>query len=484
MAFFKFDDNDVFINTLKTYPEFEFFIYSGSVYIDNTPNISGSHAGYIAGTGIHPKHDGAAINGVPYGYISLYEQNVNRPSGSIIYEIDENRANDDHVLGVHDNFGIDSTRQSETDATGSLIRPFVVSDGFKNSLKSLTNPQHNVLFDKGEIIEAEPDLSASIVTYYIADQSSVSAGSVDSSLLSGFKAFKISGITPDNTATGETYVHFSLENTINKYNYLSPHLTSSTAANTSLPLRDLTTDEVSLIEIPSIFYGKKIKPGSIQLDYYISGSLIGTLKDTGKRGELVQTFGTSSSPVDYTGTCQGIVLYNEGLIILTGSTQIGVNNSISYLKNDGSSTGNTLNKWTHFGNGLGLTTDAQQATLASASFNISYQGESEIQTMMMMAHARYENLNWSNNPTFVDQANTYLGVFSSGSNHYKEEEVFVANVTDTELIEYTPKQKKETYISKVAIYDERKNLIGVATMANPVRKTEDRQYTFKLKFDF
>jgi hypothetical protein len=39
------------------------------------------------------------------------------------------------------------------------------------------------------------------------------------------------------------------------------------------------------------------------------------------------------------------------------------------------------------------------------------------------------------------------------------------------------------YISKVAIYDDKKNLIGIATMANPVLKQEDQDYTFKLRLD-
>ena len=40
-----------------------------------------------------------------------------------------------------------------------------------------------------------------------------------------------------------------------------------------------------------------------------------------------------------------------------------------------------------------------------------------------------------------------------------------------------------TYISKIAIYDEKKNVIGVAKLANPVRKTANREFTFKLKLD-
>ena len=43
--------------------------------------------------------------------------------------------------------------------------------------------------------------------------------------------------------------------------------------------------------------------------------------------------------------------------------------------------------------------------------------------------------------------------------------------------------KKQTYISKIGIYDENKNLIGVAKLATPVKKTEERDLTFKLKLD-
>ena len=42
---------------------------------------------------------------------------------------------------------------------------------------------------------------------------------------------------------------------------------------------------------------------------------------------------------------------------------------------------------------------------------------------------------------------------------------------------------KETYISKIGLYDKNRNLIGVTTVAKPVKKTEDREFTFKLKLD-
>jgi hypothetical protein len=39
------------------------------------------------------------------------------------------------------------------------------------------------------------------------------------------------------------------------------------------------------------------------------------------------------------------------------------------------------------------------------------------------------------------------------------------------------------YVSKVGIFDENKNLIGIASLASPVRKEEDQDLTFKLKLD-
>ena len=40
-----------------------------------------------------------------------------------------------------------------------------------------------------------------------------------------------------------------------------------------------------------------------------------------------------------------------------------------------------------------------------------------------------------------------------------------------------------TYISKIGIYDDDRNLVGVAKLATPVKKTPSRSYTFKLKID-
>ncbi len=74
---------------------------------------------------------------------------------------------------------------------------------------------------------------------------------------------------------------------------------------------------------------------------------------------------------------------------------------------------------------------------------------------------------------------------SSGSNHYEEfSKSKIKNLVSGSFTDFTGSFQKETYISKVGIYDKNKQLIGIAKLATPVRKTEDRDYTFKLKYDF
>ena len=172
------------------------------------------------------------------------------------------------------------------------------------------------------------------------------------------------------------------------------------------------------------------------------------------------------------------------LFVLTGAWPL--NYDLVDYEGDGSANNNP--KWTYFGaytnspasinSGNGV-----PASALESSFTIDYQGITQKQTMMMMAHARAGDMNHSNNPTYKDTSHPNLTAFKSSSFQYIEPEIPIKNITHTPLTDQVPQFEKETYITKVALYDEKKNLIGVAKVAVPVRKTESRQYTFKLKLD-
>jgi len=57
------------------------------------------------------------------------------------------------------------------------------------------------------------------------------------------------------------------------------------------------------------------------------------------------------------------------------------------------------------------------------------------------------------------------------------------NTVSSSFCNFSASFKKQTFISKIGIYDDERNLIAVANLATPVKKTEDRALTFKLKLD-
>ena len=101
--------------------------------------------------------------------------------------------------------------------------------------------------------------------------------------------------------------------------------------------------------------------------------------------------------------------------------------------------------------------------------------------LTMLAKAPYNNLNYSNNPTYVSSSEPNSVI--SGSYRFTEQPRKVKNTADYQFADIIPPMNQSIYISKINVYDDDKNLVGIAKLAKPIRKTKDRQYTFKLKLD-
>ena len=149
-------------------------------------------------------------------------------------------------------------------------------------------------------------------------------------------------------------------------------------------------------------------------------------------------------------------------------------------------------KWIHFGYGANdsnypkPTVATVDDTSLSASFLMEYSGTVETQTLTMLAHAKYGQINHSTNPTFVSQSSVSRGelfLTSTGPKKYFQEDTHIENIVPATYTDVKPRFEKTVYISKIGIYDENRNLIAIAKVATPVRKTDDKQYTFKLKVD-
>ena len=168
--------------------------------------------------------------------------------------------------------------------------------------------------------------------------------------------------------------------------------------------------------------------------------------------------------------------------MLTGSWDIS---PVSLPLITGRSGGGNVNpKWIYFGAGGndGIQPATANPSFASASFGINFQGQNDTQVCTMFAKANRGEVNYSNNPTFLTKGQAYLS--RTGSNYYEENaNRTIKNIASSSFTTYDADFKRQVYISRVAIYDEDKNLIGVATLADPVLKEEEQDLTFKLKLD-
>ncbi len=392
------------------HPEWDFFIYNSEVYINNSQNISGSYD--------------ENYKGVPPGFLSLYEYNINR--------------------------------------TGSFIYPYIEPGNadykkrFKKDLKNLTGKRK----DSAISWNAASNFGSDILTGSYKMSASITRKFLE----------------PDaTTLTGINHTSSVIKNTCRQYQTINPSFAS---ANSTLD--NLFTADVNMINIPSIFYGSEIKKGTIELNYYITGTLIATAKDERQNGQLVCTFGTGS----VSGSVVGHVLYREGILFFPSSSSPASTaldaNSVKY---SGTSPAADNAKWIYFGCGAndGITHDA---THVSASYSINFEGTTYKNTMTMFCHAEKGELNYSNNPTFkMIQHSSSIVSFSSGSYTYSDRETQLVNVASSSFYKGEDDFRKVTYISKVGVYDENDNLLMTVDLARPYKKEEDNDLTFKIKYD-
>lgn len=317
-----------------------------------------------------------------------------------------------------------------------LIYPFITKDGSLNSFRTISTTSFNSDFSYGDIVSGSYPLSATI--------------------------------TREFYQTGETRKRITaLQNTLNYYSYLSNHYVFSSS------LGNKANQELNLISIPSIFYGSKIKKQSVELNFYVSGNLVGQLKDTKGNGELIQTlpYGSTGS-----GSVAGVILYTEGFFVLTGSW--GLSNKDRYL-NDPSNL--VSGSWIYFGCGMQGSEDYTTGFLPSSSYEINFDGTSITPTLTLLAHAKRGELNNSLNPTFTKLSTRTTPL--TGSSIYEEySNSQPANVVSSSY-NTEPYLEKTTFISTIKLYDENKNVIGIAKVSKPIRKTQDRDLTFKLRLD-
>jgi len=318
-----------------------------------------------------------------------------------------------------------------------LVYPFVTKDSSLIGTKTISTTSFNTDFLYGDTISGSYPLSSSIKRNF----------------------YQLGQARPEVDA---------LRNTLNNYKIRSTQFAYSSSFGNK------ATQPLNLISIPSILFGSSIKPTSLECNFYISGTLIGTLKDESGNGEMIQT-----GPVGSTGSgsVAGVALYDEGFVVLTGSWGLEDGTARNYLNDPGNL---ATASWLYFG--VGANDSIPAGTIPSSSYAMEMKGVNKIPTLTMFAHAEKGELNHSNNPTYITYGQPTAA--STGSYVYAEPtNLSIKNIASSSYVDPPASFQKITYISKIGIYDEDKNLIGIATMATPVKKTQNRNLTFKLKLD-
>ena len=513
MSYYEFGPNDLFYNRIKTHPKSQFFVYAGQVYYNSIVHEAGQF--------------NTNARCIPSGHVSLYEVNVDREA----YNIDGGNA-----------FEGDGTTKTNSkvhtaDSGPEFIYPWITKSSAKVVFKTVSTSSWNEA-DWGDKLvgKFQYPLSSSITREYFEKDETTTGNrfttenkeahefksqltTIDGNLWPILEADAAYNETNSLITVKKSHID-SLKATLDHYTYLSPHYAYSSSVGHIVPGCHKDTQELGAIYIPSIFYGSSIKKGTVDLNFYVSGALLARCQDIKQNGELIQT-----TPKDThgTGSVAGVVLYNEGVIILTGSWDLSANpdtvgsfNSPIYPANGTDGANHTEKyrvgesaqapKWTFFGVGSNDTSGSFHRTggtpAPSSSFSIDFEGTQYVSVMTMMAHAPKGLLNHSNNPTFLDsngketnmtptvvsgiQYGYNVPVITSSITYSQDKEMRIKNTVSSSFgsgNNFTGSFKKQTYISKIGIYDENRRLVGVASVANPVKKTEDREFTFKLKYD-
>ena len=474
---FKFKQNDKVINLVRTYPRVSFAFYNGTSSYNNQYKLSGQFT--------------SSILGAPNGYVSLYEQNVDR-SGSLDFataqslwqsdwvnpdtgeEIDAGMAaNPQDPFGFAVAAGYDPTNFYQ--GANPRYSTFKVKDGTRINFKTVSRKEFNITPD-GEPFFKDYPLTATVQKYYY----SAAKARYTNSLEGGTQE------NPGDDVTGSITFLYALKNTMNYYKVLNPNYAFSSSvrdlsASTGMPGGDRVDPvEASLLTIPTIFYGDSIKKGTVDLKFYVTGTLVGQLKDINRNGDLIQ-IGPSGS--GGSGSVGGVALYTEGFLVLTGSwdlTAAGTKFAPSHSEVLGYGTAHNYPSWINFAQTISGSTTGNPAPLSSCQMDFS--GSHKIPTMMLFATAEKNLLNHSNNPTYRSQDSQLL--ITSGSLGYvQNNKALIKNTTYSPYNDPTGSFSKTTYISKIGIYDRNKNLIAIAKVAKPVKKLEERELTFKLKLD-
>lgn len=253
----------------------------------------------------------------------------------------------------------------------------------------------------------------------------------------------------------------SLKNFINRYSGYDPIYNFSSIHNKQL----------CLMTISSYHLGTGMKKGTINLSVYKTGSLVARATDKNENGVLY----------DLNNNKVGFALYNEGFILLTSTASFDNNTyDLAYptASNLFTTTATGSIGWITFGANTPNETIPNNFK-ADPLFSLN----NSVSPNISFTYANKYQLNHSNNSTYIEHGQSFYETTSSVT-LIENKTLAIKKTNKSEYISGSADFEKQTFITRVGLYDKEKKLIAVGSLANPIRKTENREFTIKLKIDF
>ena len=235
------------------------------------------------------------------------------------------------------------------------------------------------------------------------------------------------------------------------------------------------------INLSRLMYKDEIKKGTFRLtlgldddydtpftklfyigDYGASQSFDDTNSPAGEFGILRS--GSSTSPDGFNqGSALGLIYYQAGVVVLDMSASADL--SMAEMSKTGDnfqfvrSTNTSPADLTYTGSIESGTMDEISDALRHRIYNIQFDNTTELQSTVYFCRAHHREFNYSSNPTYV-----------SGS--------------EIRLKEGDMNTDPASYITTVGLYSDANELLAVAKLSEPLKKTPDNELTFRVRLDY
>ena len=156
------------------------------------------------------------------------------------------------------------------------------------------------------------------------------------------------------------------------------------------------------------------------------------------------------------GTPQGLVYYQAGVAVLTGSVH-GVNEGQAGVVLSGSN--NTSNNLTFASMASGSTIDAMADAFLHRLCNVQFNNTTELNSTIYFCRANHNEFNYSSNPTYLSGSKLIV----KGDNRLAP-----------------PK----SYATTVGLYSADNELLAVAKLSEPLRKDPTNELTLRVRLDY